>query len=253
MSHSRQPVPGYAAVLISLLPSSLVFCLHLLAVTVLAEVPAAAALFIQAANWMLTSAVVLAFWGAARMRSLVHDLQHRLTRALTDPVTGLAVRRVAEDAIAGAGSDVVLTVAVADVDRLHDINHGPGGHAIGDRYLTEAGRRLRQAATGDDLVARLGGDEFVLVTRRTPGQLAVSLTAAFAGPIAVAAGVRPLEVSVGICRLPGADPHQLLGCADLAMFTAKRRRTRIEIYDAARDGLPLAPGVRPAMRCRSGR
>lgn len=253
MSRSRQqPVPGYAAVLISLLPAGLVFCLQLLASTVLVDVPAAAALFMQAASWMLTAAVVLGCWGAARMHRQVHDLQHRLERALTDPVTGLPVRRVAEDTIVAAGHDVVLTVALADIDGLHDINHGPGGHATGDHYLTEAGHRLRQAATGDDLVARLGGDEFVLITDRSPAQLADSLTAAFSAPIVVAAEIRPLEVSVGICRLPGADPHQLFGCADLAMLTAKRRRTRIEIYDAARDGLPLPPGVRPATRRRSG-
>jgi len=252
MSRSRQPIPGYTAVLISLLPAALVFWLHLSAITVLADVPAAAVLFIRAAGWMLTAAVVLGVWGAARMHSQIHDLQHRLDRALTDPVTGLPVRRVAEDAIVAAGSDSVLTVALADIDGLHDINHGPGGYATGDHYLTEAGRRLQQAATGDDLVARLGGDEFVLITGRSPGQLADSLTAAFAEPIAVAAGSRPLEVSIGICRLPGGDPHQLLGCADLAMLTAKRLRTHIEIYDAARDGLPLPPGVRPATRRRSG-
>jgi diguanylate cyclase (GGDEF)-like protein len=252
MSRSRQPIPGYAAVLISLLPAALVFGLQLLAITVLADVPVAAALFIEAAGWMLTSAVVLAFWGAARMRTHIHDLQLRLERALTDPVTGLAVRRVAEDAIVAAGPGVLLTVALADIDRLHDINHGPGGHATGDRYLAEAGRRLRQVAAGGDLVARLGGDEFVLITGRTPQQLADSLTAAFAEPTAVAAGIRSLQVSVGICRLPGGDPHPLLGCADLAMLTAKKLRTRIEIYDAARDGRPLPAGVRPGTRRRSG-
>jgi diguanylate cyclase (GGDEF)-like protein len=251
MSCSRQSNPGYVAALISLLPSSLVFWLQLLAITALAEVPAAAALLIQAATWMLISAVVLAFWGAARMRSQVHELQHRLDRALTDPVTGLAVRQVAEDAIAAAGADALITVALADVDHLHDINHGPGGHATGDHYLTETGRRLRQAATTGDLVARLGGDEFILITRRTPNQVADNLNAAFAEPIAVTDGIRPLEVSVGICQLPAADPHHLLGCADLAMFTAKQRRTRIEIYDAARDGLPQPPGHRPVTRRRS--
>jgi diguanylate cyclase (GGDEF)-like protein len=252
MSDSRQPVAGYTAVLISLLPTGLVFGLHLLSLTALADVPAAATLLLEAANWMLSAAVVLAFWGAARLRSQVYDLHHQLARALTDPVTGLAVRRVAEDAITGAGHDVVLTVAVADVDRLHDINRGPGGYATGDHYLAETGRRLRQVTTDDDLVARLGGDEFVVVTRRTLGQLADSLTAAFAAPIAVAAGLRPLEVSVGMCRLPGGDPHHLLGCADLAMVTAKQRRSRIECYDAARDGLPLPREVRPVSRRRSG-
>jgi diguanylate cyclase (GGDEF)-like protein len=254
MSRTRQPasVPGYLAVVLSLLPAGLVYGLHLLATTTLADTPAAAGLFIEASSWMLTSAVVLSFWGAARMRGHIHHLRFKLQRALTDPVTGLPVRRVAEDEIAAAGADVTLTIALADLDGLHDINHGPGGYATGDFYLTELGRRLRQASAGGDLVARLGGDEFVLITRRTTAALTETLTAAFSAPKAASAGARPLEVSVGICRLPGGDPHHLLGCADLAMLTAKKRRTRIEIYDPDRDGLPLPPGIRPGTRRRSG-
>lgn len=252
MSDSRQPVPGYAAVLISLLPAGLVFWLHLLAVTALADAPGAAR-FVQAASWMLTCTVVLSLWGATRMRAHACDLRQRLDVALSDPVTGLAVRRVAEDAITAAGPNAVLTVALADVDRLHDINHGPGGYATGDQYLTETGHRLRQAATGGDLVARLGGDEFVLITRRMPRDVAIALTAAFAEPVAVGAGVLPLQVSVGISCFFAGDPHQLLGRADLAMLTAKQRRTRIEIYDPGRDGQPSPPGVRPEHRPRSGR
>jgi diguanylate cyclase (GGDEF)-like protein len=252
MSRSRPPIPGYTAVLISLLPAGLVFCLHLFAILVPAGVPTAKALFVEAAGWMLTSAVVLGFWGATGMRTHIRDLQHRLDRALTDPVTGLPVRLVAEDAIVDAGPNTVLTVALADVDRLHDINRGPGGYGTGDLYLTETGRRLRQAATGDDLVARLGGDEFVLITRRTPRQLADTLTAVFAEPVTVGAGILPLEVSIGVCLSFAGDPHQLFGRADLAMLTAKQRRTRLEIYDAARDGRPLPTGVRPDTRRRSG-
>lgn len=243
------PVAGYtAAILICLLPAALIFGLQITAIVMLAEIPAAATLSLLATDWILIAAVLL---GVARLRSHVHQLQHRLAVALTDPVTGLPVRRVAEDAITAAGPDAVLTVALADIDRLHDINHGPGGYTAGDDYLTETGRRLQQAATDDDLVARLGGDEFVLITRRTSAQLAEDLTAAFAEP-AVGTGIRALEVSVGICRMSGADPHQLLGCADLAMFTAKQHQTRIEIYDPARDGQPLPPVVRPATRHRSG-
>jgi diguanylate cyclase (GGDEF)-like protein len=260
VSRSRPNVPGFHAVLLSLLSACLVFCLQLLAVALPADVPAAAFLFVEAAGWMLTCAVVLGFWGATRMRTQIDnlhaqidDLQQRLAVALTDPVTGLPVRRVAEDAIVAAGPTTLLTVAVADIDGLHDINHGPGGYATGDHYLTEAGHRLQQAATDGDLVARLGGDEFVLITARTPRQLASTLTAAFADPTTVGAGLVPLAVSVGICQLPGGDPHHLVGGADLAMLTAKRRQTRTEIYDPARDGRPLPPGVRPGSRRRSGR
>jgi len=252
MARSRPPVPGYTAVLISLLPAGLVFCLHVFALTVPAGVPTATALFVGAAGWMLTSTVVLGFWGATRMRTHIQNLQRCLDRALTDPVTGLPVRLVAEDAIVDAGPDMVLTVALIDVDRLHDINRGPGGYGTGDLYLTETGRRLRQAATDGDLVARLGGDEFVLITRRTPRQLADNLTAVFAEAVTVGAGILPLQVSIGVCLSFAGDPHHLFGCADLAMITAKKRRTRLEIYNAARDGRPLPPGVRPDTRRRSG-
>ena len=252
MSNSRPNVPGFAAVLISLLPAGLIFGLHLLAIAALADTPIAAGLFVQAASWMLTCAVVFGVWGATRMRAYARDLQQRLDVALTDPVTGLAVRRVAEDAINAAGPQAVLTAALADVDRLHDINHGPGGYATGDQYLTDTGRRLLQAATGGDLVARLGGDEFVLITRRMPQEVANAVTAAFAEPVAIGAGTLPLTVSVGISGFFAGDPHQLLGRADLAMLTAKQRRTRIEIYDPGRDGQPSPPGVRPENRFRSG-
>ena len=222
MSHSRPNVPGFHAVLLSLLPAGLVFWLQLLAITALADVPQAAVLFVEAAGWMLTSAVVLGFWGATRMRAQIGELQQRLAVALTDPVTGLPVRRVAEDAIVAAGPNTLLTVALADIDGLHDINHGPGGHATGDHYLTETGRRLRQAATRGDLVARLGGDEFVLITGRTPRQLASALTAAFADPVTGLA--RPAIVGkmaqkfIGCCRashpIPNAEIEKASCCQD---------------------------------------
>ena len=251
MSRSRNRIPGYAAVLISLLPAGLVFWLQLLTITALAETPVTATLLVAAATWMFTSTAILSVW-ITRIRAQARDLQRRLDVALTDPVTGLAVRRVAEDVITAAGPHAVLTVALTDVDRLHDINHGPGGYATGDRYLTETGHRLLQATTDGDLVARLGGDEFVLITRRMPRDVAIALTAAFAEPTTVGAGTLPLGVSIGISCFFGGDPHQLLGRADLAMLTAKQRRTRIEIYDPGRDGQPAPPGVRPENRPRSG-
>jgi diguanylate cyclase (GGDEF)-like protein len=203
--------------------------------------------------YLLWQVVLLLRCGIAHAHDDIRDLRGQLDRALTDPVTGLPVRRVAEDAITSTNKTVPLTVALADVDRLHDINRGPGGHAAGDLYLAEVARRLRQAAHDGDTVARLGGDEFVLISPRDPAQVADSLTAAFAPADAVAGIDRPIEVSVGICHLPGGDPHHLLSCASLAMITAKNRRTGIELYDPTRDGLPLPVGVRPAVRRRDQR
>jgi diguanylate cyclase (GGDEF)-like protein len=203
-----------------------------------------------AAVHLLALASALLSCTLAKVYRHISALHERLTRAETDPVTGLPIRRVALDAIAGADRGVTLTVAVADINHFHEINNGPGGHAAGDLYLAEVAARLTQAANGTDMVARLGGDELILISRRHPAQVAASLTAALTPTTTIAGVDRPIDVSIGICQLAGGDPHQLIGCADLAMFTAKRRRSGIELYDAARDGVPLPADVRPAVRPR---
>ncbi|GAA1884195.1 GGDEF domain-containing protein [Asanoa iriomotensis] len=253
MPDQRHPHPGRRTIVASMLLAVTAQLLLLIAVVVISRHFTTAIAAIALAAVVIGAAVGTSALGLARISRHLDQEQQRLVCALTDPVTGLPVRRIAEEAIADTDPDIILTVALADVDLLHDINHGPGGHAAGDRYLAETGRRLQQAAIDGDIVARLGGDEFVLITRRTPQQVTGSLVAALAAPTAVAGFVRPIEVSVGISQLPGSDPHQLLGCASLAMFTAKDRGTRIEVYDPDRDGLPLPHGVRPTVRRRDRR
>jgi diguanylate cyclase (GGDEF)-like protein len=189
--------------------------------------------------------------GTARLRAAeqrIADLETELANANTDPVTGLPIRRIAERHLVSAGDEQV-TVAVVDVDDMHGLNNR-NDHQFGDAYLATIAQRLQDLAADGDLVARLGGDEFVLITRRPPTVLARAVTIAIGEP-AVIRGIRvPIQLSVGICRVTGGDPHRAFGCADLAMFTAKRRRSTIEHYDPARDGIPQPAGARPAMRPR---
>ncbi|MEV1321246.1 GGDEF domain-containing protein [Micromonospora arborensis] len=181
----------------------------------------------------------------------IADLERDLSIAYRDPVTGLAVRRVAEHhLIDAAGTE--LTVALIDVDGMHAINT-THTHDGGDRYLADLAARLGHASHVGDLVARLGGDEFVLVTPRDPQTLARSLATVRAPPITIDGITRPMRVSIGICRTPGGDPHRALGRADRAMYAAKRRGGGIAHYDPVRDGEPPAPGVRPAVRHRDRR
>jgi diguanylate cyclase (GGDEF)-like protein len=181
----------------------------------------------------------------------IAELEGELAEANTDPVTGLPVRRLAERHIADAVG-VELTVAVLDVDDMHAINNGHD-HQFGDDYLAGIAQRLNQIAADGDMLARLGGDEFVLVTTRAPLALAHALTAAMRQPITINGTSVPVQLSVGTCRLFGGNAHLGLGRADLAMYTAKRRRSGIEHYDPARDGQPQPHGVRPAVRPRERR
>jgi diguanylate cyclase (GGDEF)-like protein len=185
---------------------------------------------------------------AVRATDRIAELAADLAVADMDPVTGLAVRRVAERRLLdAAGTDV--TVALIDVDGMHDINTAHT-HDGGDLYLAAVAGRLVHAAEPGDLVSRLGGDEFVVITPRDPQALAWSLTAAVAPPVTIDTIMRPMRVSVGICRTPGGDPHTAFGRADRAMYTAKRRGSGIEHYDPARDGEPFSHDVRPAVRHR---
>jgi diguanylate cyclase (GGDEF)-like protein len=188
---------------------------------------------------------------AASTQRRIGDLRAELAEAYRDPVTGLAVRAVAERHLtAAAGTD--LTVALVDVDDLHGINEAHTHHG-GDRVLAAVAARLTAATAAGDIVARLGGDEFVLITPRPADVLAHALAAAVRQPVTLGAATLPLHVSVGICRVRGGDPHRALGCADLAMYTAKRRRSGIEHYDPARDGTPAQRGSRPPLRPRDQR
>lgn len=119
-------------------------------------------------------AVMEILFGYAQARAVrrVAALASELGEARTDPVTGLAVRAVAErHVIDAAGTE--LTVALVDVDDLHAINHAHGHHG-GDWFLAVVAERLSDAAVPGDLVARLGGDEFVVLTVRDPHPLAVA-------------------------------------------------------------------------------
>lgn len=215
----------------------------------------AAAVAMTGIAW-LAFALTLADNHAARLRDELHtarariaDLQVELADATTDPVTGLPVRRLAEAHLTDADPAKLLSVAVIDVNDMHSINNSHG-HQFGDAYLAGIADRLHAAALPADLVARLGGDEFVYITDRGPQALARALATATHGLVTIGDKAVPVRLSIGIYHVPGGDPHTALGCADLAMYTAKRRRSGIEHYDAARDGAPLPPGVRPPLRHR---
>jgi diguanylate cyclase (GGDEF)-like protein len=197
---------------------------------------------------MLATQVALFNQRAVLAERRAGELEAELAVARIDPVTGLVLRRVADQYLRdAAGSEV--TVALVDVDGLHAINDAVN-HDGGDVFLAAVAERLMRVAEPGDLVARLGGDEFVLITSRDPYELAGALTAAIAQPVTIGSATLPMKVSIGICRVPGGDPRTALRCSDLAMFTAKRRGSVIEHYDPARDGVPLSHGVRPPVRHR---
>ena len=90
-------------------------------------------------------------------QALIADL------ALTDPLTGLANRRLLREhfqqAIARAKRGEGFAVHYIDLDRFKPIND-TYGHDAGDAVLSEVANRLRSTIRDTDTVARIGGDEF---------------------------------------------------------------------------------------------
>lgn len=152
----------------------------------------------------------------------LHELAH------SDPLTGLANRRVLEQVIEGALlAHEPIVVIEADLDGFKALNDA-AGHHVGDLVLIEVARRLNAAVRPDDLVTRVGGDEFIVVCRSVGDDSVTDLVArvrqAICEPIAAADDVS-VDVSIGSARAQIEDDlHALLRRADLAMYDDKRHR-----------------------------
>jgi diguanylate cyclase (GGDEF)-like protein len=199
---------------------------------------AAAVLIVQLTRSTLDPVFVYLGVSVVPLAALRHALTLReserrataLDREITyDTLTGLWNRRTMSrtlDQLVAAGEDVA--VVVIDIDDFKNVNDCAGPSA-GDLLLCEMAERLRQSVSPPDLVARVGGDEFAVVFRDggRPDGAVSSLTpvlATLAAPFTVGSSVRKLTVSAGIATPEHAsNGSDLLGNANLAMHTAKRR------------------------------
>lgn len=156
--------------------------------------------------------------------------------ASVDPLTGLANRRVFDDALAREWNRALraaspMAVLMIDVDHFKSYNDAYG-HAAGDDCLREVADVVASAVRRTtDLAARWGGEEFVVVLPDSGPEEA----AAVAGKIREALAQRAIPhaasptgavtVSIGgaaTVATPGQDPSDLPRRADEALYAAKR-------------------------------
>jgi diguanylate cyclase (GGDEF)-like protein/PAS domain S-box-containing protein len=169
-------------------------------------------------------------------------LQYEATHdSLTDLPNRAALMSHLELALTRAGSGRRVALLMLDLCRFKEVNDTLG-HEVGDQVLREVARRFESVADRGGFVARLGGDEFTLVLEHSsPGddivEVAGILHESLREPIAAAGIAIDVGVSIGIARYPddANDPATLLRHADVAMYVAKRRQTRYEMYDPAND------------------
>ncbi len=165
-----------------------------------------------------------------------------------DSLTGLANRRHFLDRLQrhleeGEGRCCLLLL---DLDRFKAVND-TRGHQAGDAVLEAVARRLRSIAARTDTVSRLGGDEFAILRSgcgRAGGiALAERIIEAMRPTMTIGPDRFEIGVSIGVAASPSdaRAPGDLLRCADLALYRAKREgRNRHCHFDADIDALAMA-------------
>jgi diguanylate cyclase (GGDEF)-like protein/PAS domain S-box-containing protein len=155
--------------------------------------------------------------------------------AYHDPLTGLPNRVMLRDKLTVAltqarGCQEMLAVIFLDLDRFKIINDTLG-HYIGDQALKLIAERLVGAVRASDVVARLGGDEFTVLLPGISDENDVfkvlrKLVEAIQQPVRLEEREFSVSASVGIALYPrdGQGSEELLQVADMAMYSAKKRK-----------------------------
>ena len=155
------------------------------------------------------------------------------SRALYDPLTGLANRRLLTDRMSMAlvharRNKSAMAVVYLDLDGFKQINDTLG-HGAGDVLLKMAASRLVATVREGDTVARLGGDEFMIALWQVSGTddaatVALKVIEAVSQPYGIEGRTVSITTSAGVSIYPlnGEDADTLMKSADLALYEAKR-------------------------------
>ena len=180
----------------------------------------------------------------------VKELEHL---ALHDILTNLPNRSLVEDRLEqgiliSKREKKVLSFIMIDLNQFKEVNE-QHGHSVGDGLLKQVGMRLRGVLRQSDTAGRLGEDEFAIVLPFTDGdgaaKVAEKLLKVFDSPFIIGDKTLSGSCSIGIAVYPkhGEDAASLSRCADVAMHSAKHRKTGYSVYrpDDEKDAVPRKP------------
>lgn len=170
-----------------------------------------------------------------------HAQEKLLHLASHDPLTGIANRVMFFECSNAAISrsrrlDAGVAVLFMDLDDFKDIND-KYGHALGDRVLVEAAKRITTVLRDSDCIARIGGDEFAItlefIDKPEPVRhICDRILASLHRPIEIDHFTIQLSASIGIALYPSdsEDLDTLLQYADSAMYAAKKQEQKYVFY-----------------------
>jgi diguanylate cyclase (GGDEF)-like protein len=174
-------------------------------------------------------------------RQAILNAHHALHDGLTElPNRTMLALRMQEAIDRGGRGDLAMAVAIIDLNGFKAVNDTLG-HDQGDRLLGLVAQRLHHAAPPAATLARLGGDEFGVVVPDTDAYRGRDILAAMLGvldkPFDLDGVAVQVDASVGVSAFPehGGTVQDLLKRADVALYSAKTRRTPVEVYNPQDD------------------
>ena len=162
----------------------------------------------------------------------------------TEPKTGLYNAQYFEQAIQkeldrARRQHYPLTMAMADLDLLRDINNAYG-HLAGDAVIKKVAQILQASARDNDIVARFGGEEFAILMPNLEEadacvQVEAMRKAIEAAEFSIPTHQKPIKATMSFGIAGAGDsrstPKEIIHCADLAVYDAKHAgRNRVRVY-----------------------
>lgn len=159
-----------------------------------------------------------------------------------DPLTGLLNRRGLGNSLkreikAALQQQYPVAIAMLDIDHFKQYND-TYGHQEGDQAIRFVAEALAGRLRSRDILARFGGEEFILVLPNTDKATALKKLTAMLSEIERDSAQHPhcqrvITLSGGVAgtKEDGNEQQQLIKCADLALYAAKKAgRNRVLTY-----------------------
>ncbi len=201
----------------------------------------------MSANGTVENNQLIEIWGVTRdtteRRRYIDRLEYQANH---DSLTGLPNRNklkdIANDLIASKRQHESIALIIVDLDGFKEINDTLGHH-VGDHIIREVGPRIQSSLDkSDSTICRLGGDEFAILlpdikNDKNARSIAEKILAGIRRDFCINGINIELRASFGIALFPeqASDFSTLMRYADVAMYTAKKEVSAIEVYNPETD------------------